>query len=159
VRFKLPEENNESFKIEFRPLELQSSLIDNLRINCYMVLLTRALIVFKPYLLIPLSYVDVNMNTAHEVEPVQEKYFFPNFDVKETVRRFISNNNLTETAFEEGCVTEDSEEHETPEKVRPRFKSVTLGDIICSESKLDVELRTLDDIFFGPNGLDRLIQC
>lgn len=44
VRFKLPYKGSESFKIEFRPLELQHTIEDNIKINCYMILLTRALL-------------------------------------------------------------------------------------------------------------------
>lgn len=60
--------NSESFKIEFRPLELQSNLNENVMINSYMILLTRAFLTFKPDILIPISLIDSNMKTAHEID-------------------------------------------------------------------------------------------
>jgi len=49
-------------------LELQSNLNENVMINSYMILLTRAFLTFKPDILIPISLIDSNMKTAHEID-------------------------------------------------------------------------------------------
>jgi len=142
----LPEENSQSFKIEFRPLELQSNLTDNVQINCYMILLTRAFLIFKPDILIPISQLDKNMNIAHEINSINSLFYFKEININNIISFFISENNLTEKDFEDLCCIEEKyditegviKDDKNKRKRRRSAEMMSTGDTF-SDSSSDLE--------------------
>lgn len=65
------------WRTEFRPMEVQMTDFENAAFTAFIVLLTRALLVFDLCLLVPLSKVDENMRRAHKIDAVtKDKFWF-----------------------------------------------------------------------------------
>mmetsp|Transcript_116127 Transcript_116127/g.375233 ORF Transcript_116127/g.375233 Transcript_116127/m.375233 type:complete len:678 (-) Transcript_116127:161-2194(-) len=73
------------WRTEFRSMEVQMTDFENAAFTAFIVLITRALLVFDLDLLIPLSKVDDNMRRAHEMDAVKSgqfwfrKHIIPNY--------------------------------------------------------------------------------
>ncbi|KAI8994509.1 glutamate-cysteine ligase-domain-containing protein [Pilobolus umbonatus] len=78
MRFKPPPPNsNIGWRVEFRSMEVQLSDFENAAYSVFIVLLTRVILSFGLNFYIPLSKVDVNMQTAHKRDAVlKEKFYF-----------------------------------------------------------------------------------
>lgn len=72
-----------------------------------MILLTRAFLIFKPDILIPISQLDKNMNIAHEINSINSLFYFKEININNIISFFISENNLTEKDFEDLCCIEE----------------------------------------------------
>jgi len=77
MRFKPPPPNSKiGVRVEFRPCELQITDFENAAVCCFIVLLTRVILSYKYNLLIPISYVDINMERAQKRDAILEQKFF-----------------------------------------------------------------------------------
>lgn len=78
MRFKPPPMNsNIGWRVEFRPTELQFTEFENAALTTFIVLLTRAILSFELNMIIPISKVDENMQTAQKRDAcLKEKFFF-----------------------------------------------------------------------------------
>jgi glutamate--cysteine ligase catalytic subunit len=78
MRFKPPPINAPiGWRVEFRPIELQITDFENAAFVTFLVLITRAVLSYKLNLLIPISKVDENMQTAQKRDACRlEKFFF-----------------------------------------------------------------------------------
>jgi len=78
VRFKPPPPGSPiGWRVEFRPMEVQFSDFENAAFATFVVLLTRIISSFELNLYLPLSLVDLNMQTAHKRDAVRkEKFYF-----------------------------------------------------------------------------------
>jgi glutamate--cysteine ligase catalytic subunit len=78
MRFKPPPMNAPiGWRVEFRPTELQITDFENAAFVTFLVVLTRAILSYKLNLLIPISKVDQNMQTAQKRNACRlEKLFF-----------------------------------------------------------------------------------
>ena len=78
MRFKPPPLNsNIGWRVEFRTMELQISDFENAAFVTFLVLLTRTILSFKLNLLIPISKIDENMQTAQRRDACRsEKFHF-----------------------------------------------------------------------------------
>lgn len=71
VRFKLPPPGSDiGWRVEFRTPELQLTDFENAAFSIFTVLLSRVIIAFNLNLYVPMSKNDANMETAHEVSPL-----------------------------------------------------------------------------------------
>ncbi|CAI9741796.1 glutamate--cysteine ligase catalytic subunit-like [Octopus vulgaris] len=76
IRLKLPTEDS-GWKIEFRSMELQLTDFENAALVVFILLLTRAIVTFKLYFLIPLSKVAEDVITAQKPDAInKEKFHF-----------------------------------------------------------------------------------
>jgi glutamate--cysteine ligase catalytic subunit len=78
MRFKPPPTNAPiGWRVEFRPTELQITDFENAAFVTFLVLFTRVILSFKLNLLIPISKVDENMQTAQKRDACRsEKFYF-----------------------------------------------------------------------------------
>lgn len=78
MRFKPPPFNSPiGWRVEFRPTELQITDFENAALVTFLVLMTRAILSFKLDMLIPISKVDINMETAQKRDAcLKEKFYF-----------------------------------------------------------------------------------
>jgi len=78
VRFKPPPPGSSiSWRVEFRPLEVQLTDFENAAFSVFIVLLTRAIMAFDLNLYEPISLVDINMKRAHRRDAInKEKFWF-----------------------------------------------------------------------------------
>mmetsp|Transcript_33639 Transcript_33639/g.28427 ORF Transcript_33639/g.28427 Transcript_33639/m.28427 type:complete len:89 (+) Transcript_33639:160-426(+) len=68
-----------------------------------MILLTRAFITFKPDILIPITKVDNNMTIAHEIDSLNFVYYWKDLNIKNIIKKFIEENQLSESDFDDMC--------------------------------------------------------
>lgn len=87
LRFKPPALYQESedlsdkpgWRVEFRPLEIQLTDFENAAYSVFITLVSKAILKFNPNFYIPISKVDENMKTAHEVDAsIDSKFWFRN---------------------------------------------------------------------------------
>jgi len=81
VRWKPPPSPSASsshigWRTEFRSMEIQLTDFENAAFSAFMVLISRAVLVFNLDLLAPLSMVDENMKRAHDVNAVRTQKFW-----------------------------------------------------------------------------------
>ena len=77
MRFKPPPPNSSiGWRVEFRPCDLQFTDFENAAICCFVVILTRVILSFKYSLMIPISYVDKNMERAQKRDAVLDQKFY-----------------------------------------------------------------------------------
>ncbi|CAF0782918.1 unnamed protein product [Adineta ricciae] len=78
MRFKPPPVNSDiGWRVEFRPSELQMTDFENAALVTFIVLLTRAIMTYNLNLLIPISNVDENMQSAQRRDALRtEKFHF-----------------------------------------------------------------------------------
>ena len=81
MRFKPPPVNsNIGWRVEFRSMDIQLTDHENAAFSIFVVLLTRTILHFDLNLYMPLSQVDLNMETAQKRDAVSsEKFWFRNF--------------------------------------------------------------------------------
>jgi glutamate--cysteine ligase catalytic subunit len=91
MRFKpppLPQNNNETssvigWRVEFRTPELQLTDFENSALCTFIILLVRAIQTFNLDFTIPISQIDVNMQTAQKINACQcETFYFKNDESK-----------------------------------------------------------------------------
>lgn len=77
MRFKPPPDINSpiGWRIEFRPMDIQITDVENAALVIFIVLLARATIAFKLNFQSPLTMVDENMDRAHEVDALLAQRF------------------------------------------------------------------------------------
>ncbi|CAF1306237.1 unnamed protein product [Rotaria sordida] len=76
MRFKPPPSNSDiGWRVEFRPTELQMTDFENAALVTFIVLLTRAIMTYNLNLLIPISNVDENMQSAQQRDAVLNQKF------------------------------------------------------------------------------------
>ncbi|CAF2410524.1 unnamed protein product [Rotaria sp. Silwood2] len=76
MRFKPPPSNSDiGWRVEFRPTELQMTDFENAALVTFIVLLTRAIMTYNLNLLIPISNVDENMQSAQQRDAVLHQKF------------------------------------------------------------------------------------
>ncbi|CAF2137942.1 unnamed protein product [Rotaria magnacalcarata] len=76
MRFKPPPSNSDiGWRVEFRPTELQMTDFENAALVTFIVLLTRAIMTYNLNLLIPISNVDENMQSAQHRDAVLHQRF------------------------------------------------------------------------------------
>lgn len=69
------------WRVEFRPTEIQLTDFENAAYSSFIILLSKAIIKFKPDFYIPILKIDENMGTAHQVDSaIDNKFWFKNFD-------------------------------------------------------------------------------
>lgn len=64
------------WRTEFRSMEVQMTDFENAAFTAFIVIVTRAILVFNLTLLAPLSKVDENMKRAHELDAVRRQKFW-----------------------------------------------------------------------------------
>ena len=91
MRFKPPPINSTiGWRVEFRPTELQITDFENSALVTFLVLMTRAILSFNLNMLIPISKVDINMQTAQKKDAcLNEKFYF-----RKNIFTDSENNNL-----------------------------------------------------------------
>jgi glutamate--cysteine ligase catalytic subunit len=81
MRFKLPspsgKKGEDGWKVEVRPMEIQPTPFENAAFCIFVVLLSRAIILYRLNLYIPLSLVDENFRRANMLRRRKEEYFSP----------------------------------------------------------------------------------
>lgn len=69
------------WRVEFRPMEIQLTDFENAAYLAFVVLVSRAIIMFKPNWYIPISKIESNMKTAHKVDlAIKDKFWFKLMD-------------------------------------------------------------------------------
>ncbi|ODV77533.1 glutamate--cysteine ligase [Suhomyces tanzawaensis NRRL Y-17324] len=69
------------WRVEFRPMEIQLTDFENAAYSNFISLLSKAIIKFRPNLYIPISKIERNMKTAHNVDSVlEDKFWFKSLD-------------------------------------------------------------------------------
>lgn len=83
MRFKLPPEVNSpiGWRIEFRPLEAQTTDFENAAFVVFITLLSRVILAYKLSFLMPLTLVDANMVEAQKRDAVREAKFWFRTDI------------------------------------------------------------------------------
>ncbi|KAI9023558.1 glutamate-cysteine ligase-domain-containing protein [Phycomyces nitens] len=78
VRFKPPPPNSDiGWRVEFRSMEVQLTDFENAAFSVFIVLLTRVILSYGLNLYIPISKIDINMQTAQKRGAVlNEKFYF-----------------------------------------------------------------------------------
>lgn len=78
MRFKPPPANSTiGWRVEFRPTELQITDFENAALTTFIVLITRAILSFNLNMIIPISKVDENLQTAQKRNAcLQHKFHF-----------------------------------------------------------------------------------
>ncbi|XP_031569988.1 glutamate--cysteine ligase catalytic subunit-like isoform X2 [Actinia tenebrosa] len=77
MRFKPPPPNSPiGWRVEFRPTEVQLTDFENAAFVAFVVLLSRVILSFDLNLLIPISKVDENMQTAQKRDAVRQGKFY-----------------------------------------------------------------------------------
>lgn len=78
LRFKPPPPGSDiGIRVEFRPLEVQLSDVENAAYTCFVALLTRAILAYGLNFVIPISKVDENMKRAYKRDAyTKEKFWF-----------------------------------------------------------------------------------
>src|SRR6185312_5521698 len=66
VRLKIPLSEQCGWRVEFRPMELQSTNFSNAAFLIFISLLSRAIIKYQPDWYLPISLVDINMSRAQK---------------------------------------------------------------------------------------------
>mmetsp|Transcript_26375 Transcript_26375/g.60033 ORF Transcript_26375/g.60033 Transcript_26375/m.60033 type:complete len:706 (+) Transcript_26375:38-2155(+) len=91
------------WRTEFRSMEVQLTDFENAAFTAFVVLITRALLVFNLDLLVPLSKVDENMQRAHGVNAVKTgQFWFRKHIVPESICQLVPRPATTQSdAFEE----------------------------------------------------------
>lgn len=87
VRFKPPQPvapgekiPSIGWRVEFRPMDIQITDFENAAYSCFIVLLSKALLKYRPNLYMKMSNVDSNMETAHKRNSLlNEKFYFRKF--------------------------------------------------------------------------------
>jgi len=102
MRFKPPPMNSSiGWRVEFRPTELQLTDFENAAFATFIVLLTRAILSFKINLLIPISKVDENMQTAQKRDACRtEKFYFRKSIFTDDKKPVASQNGVKEEEYE-----------------------------------------------------------
>lgn len=97
------------WRTEFRSMEVQLTDFENAAFTAFVVLVTRAIIVFDLSLLTPLSKVDENMRRAHQLgAATKSKFWFRKQIVPDATEAFSDSTKPpnTEDAFEEMTMNE-----------------------------------------------------
>jgi len=83
MRFKPPPAVNSpiGWRVEFRPIEAQTTDFENAAYVVFITLLTRVILAYKLNFLMPLSLVDENMNRAQKRDAVRELKFWFRRDI------------------------------------------------------------------------------
>lgn len=81
IKLKPPVNSELGWRIEFRPCELNITDFENAAIVCFMVLLNRIIIAYNLNFLVPISKIDLNMQTAHKFNACQEESFWFRRDI------------------------------------------------------------------------------
>ena len=76
VRVKVPTSESCGWRVEFRPMELQSDDFSNAAFLIFISLLSRAIIQYRPNWYVPISSVDINMNRAQKRHSVITELFY-----------------------------------------------------------------------------------
>jgi glutamate--cysteine ligase catalytic subunit len=78
IRFKPPPPGSDiGWRVEFRPMEIQITDVENAAFSIFMVLITRAILSFNLNFYMPITRVSENMETAHVRDAVStEKFWF-----------------------------------------------------------------------------------
>ncbi|CUM63931.1 uncharacterized protein PRCAT00001519001 [Priceomyces carsonii] len=64
------------WRVEFRPMEIQLTDFENAAYAVFIVLVSKAILKFKPDFYIPILKIDENMGTAHRVDSVKTESFW-----------------------------------------------------------------------------------
>ncbi|XP_013382742.1 glutamate--cysteine ligase catalytic subunit [Lingula anatina] len=80
VRLKVPSQSN-GWCVEFRPLDVQLTDFENASFSVFVVLLTRAILKYGLDLVLPISKVDKNMETASKRDAVRSSKFYFRDDI------------------------------------------------------------------------------
>ncbi len=76
VRLKIPISNQCGWRVEFRPMELQSNDFSNSSFLIFINLLSRAIIKYSPDWYIPISLIDINMSRAQKRNAISNQLFY-----------------------------------------------------------------------------------
>ena len=96
MRFKPPPSKSSiGWRVEFRPTELQITDFENAALVTFLVLMTRAIMSFNLNMIIPISKVDQNMQTAQKKDAcLNGKFYFRRNIYTNTTNECEPNNNL-----------------------------------------------------------------
>jgi len=96
MRFKPPPAKSSiGWRVEFRPTELQITDFENAALVTFLVLMTRAIMSFNLNMIIPISKVDENMQTAQKKDAcLNGKFYFRRNIYTNTTNECEPNNNL-----------------------------------------------------------------
>lgn len=68
------------WRVEFRPMEIQLTDFENAAYSVFIILISKAILAFKPDFYVPILKIEENMKTAHKVDSaINEKFWFKNF--------------------------------------------------------------------------------
>ncbi|KAI5964746.1 GSH1 [Candida pseudojiufengensis] len=74
--------NRPGWRVEFRPMEIQITDFENSAYSNFIILLSKAILKFKPNFYIQLSKIEKNMQTAHKVNSTTtKKFWFKSFEL------------------------------------------------------------------------------
>ncbi|GMM38762.1 glutamate--cysteine ligase [Saccharomycopsis crataegensis] len=86
LRFKPPTAHHHGclsdtpgWRVEFRPLEIQITDFENAAYSVFLILLSKAILKYKPNFYIPISLIDENMITAHKRNSLGDDKFWYRF--------------------------------------------------------------------------------
>lgn len=108
IRFKPPPADNDiGWRVEFRPMEVQLTDLENAAFSVFMVLITRAILSFDLNFYIPIPRTTENMETAHARNAVLDKKFY--FRKDPFQHRFARSNQRSKYADHSNSSAYDSE--------------------------------------------------
>lgn len=106
MRFKPPPSASSSigWRVEFRPLEAQTTDFENAAYVVFIALLTRLILSYRLDLLIPISMVDENMVKAQERDAVSKSKFW----FRKDIIKCCSKKNLTKLGNTNNSISQDN---------------------------------------------------
>jgi glutamate--cysteine ligase catalytic subunit len=107
MRFKPPPINSSiGWRVEFRPTELQITDFENAAFVTFLVLMTRVILSFKLNMLMPISKVEVNMETAQKRNACLDEKFHFRKNIFDHQSNNNNENNNKESLTEEMSINE-----------------------------------------------------
>ena len=148
MRFKPPPTNAPiGWRVEFRPTELQITDFENAAFVTFLVLFTRVILSFKLNLLIPISKVDENMQTAQRRGACRKEKFYFRKSIF-TDSSVCKNEKLLNGGGEGGC----------PSKIEDEYELMTVNEIVNGKGEFPGIIPLIKD-YLNNLDVDVVTQC
>jgi glutamate--cysteine ligase catalytic subunit len=147
MRFKPPPTNAPiGWRVEFRPTELQITDFENAAFVTFLVLFTRVILSFKLNLLIPISKVDENMQTAQKRDACKkEKFYFRKSIFTDSISTKLPSACKNEKLLNGECSTEE-------------YKLMTINEIVNGNEEFPGIIPLIKD-YLNNLEVDVVTQC
>lgn len=137
LRFKPPkiEDNDNCFKVEIRPCELQLTPFENSAIMTFCLIYYQMVMKHDLNFIIPISQVDENFERAHNFDAIINQKFYFKID---SLKNYQKESKLLQNHFvSHGNPL--SKEYFTEESNLKQIKEMTLKEIFCGSQEHDYE--------------------